>query len=150
MNLSKQVKVQQLEGYTAATTNKITSDIIDMEGFEGVMFIIELGAITAAGGTIDAYVEGDSANATTYMERLAGSDDHTVTEGDYAEAYSCIVIDVYRPIDRYLQCVVDPATQTVVICGITAIQYGPRVLPVTNDDTSVLKCDTLISPADYA
>ena len=52
MNLLKNCKVDAILGYYAAGQTKRTSDIIDMSGYEGVLFVALLGTIIE-GGTID-------------------------------------------------------------------------------------------------
>jgi hypothetical protein len=149
-NLLKNVAVKQVLGYYAAGTTKRTSDIVDMQGFDGVMFVAGLGTIIE-NGTIDVFVEQDTANATTYMARLATTTVHTVTAANATLAKSCIVVDVYRPQERYLQCNITPAVQNAVILGITAILYKTHKAPVTQVATAlnaVIKSTSLVEPAE--
>jgi hypothetical protein len=148
-NLMKDVKVTQVLGYYAAGTTKRTSDIVDMSGYDGVLFIAGLGTIIEA-GTIDVFVESDSANATTYMEELAGTAAYTVTAAAAALTKSCILVDVYKPRERYLQCNITPAGQNAVILGIVAIRYNGRVQPELNTTPYPLKATALVSPEDEA
>ncbi len=139
------VKIDQLLGYYAAGQTKRTSDIIDMSGYDGVLFVAGLGTIIET-GTIDVFVEQNTANATSGMARLATTTAHTVTAGDATAAKSCIVVDVYKPRERYLQCNITPAVANAVILGVVAIRYKAKLAPVTND--SPLKTTRLISPAE--
>jgi hypothetical protein len=149
-NLLKNVAVKQVLGYYAAGTTKRTSDIVDTAGYDGVMFIASLGTIIEA-GTLDVFVEQDAANATTYMARLATTAAHTITAANATLTKSCIVVDVFRPTDRYLQCNITPASQNAVICGIVAILYKGHKLPVTQVATAlnaVIKSTSLTEPAE--
>lgn len=145
MNLSKNVKVDQILGYFAAGTTKRTSDIIDMAGYDGVMFIAELGTIIEA-GTLDVFVEQNTANTTSGMARLATTTAHTVTAANAALTQSCILVDVYQPLERYLQCNITPAAQNAVILGITAIRYNGKNRP--DGSATALKQTLLQSPAE--
>lgn len=127
-NLSSQVKIDQVLGYFAAGQTKRTSSIIDMANYEGCLFVVELGT-TIENGTLDAYVEENTANATSGMATITGTAAHTVTAANAALTSSCIVVDVYKPRERYLQCNITPGTQNAVILGITAIRYNGRVKP---------------------
>jgi hypothetical protein len=147
MNLSKNVKIDQVLGYYAAGTTKRTSDILDMSGYEGVVFVAGLGAIIEA-GTIDVYVEGDDANATTDMARLATTTAYTVTAAAALLAKSCIIVDVYKPLEQYIQCNITPASQQAVILGIVAIRYKGKMGPEAMTTPYPLKATTLISPAE--
>lgn len=145
MNLLKNVKVDQILGYYAAGVTKRTTDIIDMANYDGVMFVFELGTIIEA-GTIDCYVEQNTANSTSGMARLATTTAYTVTATTAALAKSAIVVDVYQPGKRYLQANITPATQNAVILGVTAIRYSARMKPEAN--AALLKNTQLVSPAE--
>ena len=129
-NLSKSVAVDQVLGYFAAGTTKRTSSIIDMAGYEGVMFIAGLGT-TIENGTLDVYVEQHTLNQTSGMARLATTTVHTVTAANAALTQSAVVVDVYRPRERYLQINITPADQNAVILGVTAIRYNGKLEPST-------------------
>lgn len=145
MNLLKNVQIDQVLGYYAAGTTKRTSDIIDMSGYDGVLFVAGLGTIIE-NGTVDVFVEQNTANATSGMARLATTTAHTVTAGNAALAKSAIVVDVYKPRERYLQCNITPASQNAVILGIVAIRYCGRTAPTVN--STLLKSTMLIEPAE--
>lgn len=145
MNLLQRVKVDQVLGYYAAGQTKRTSDIIDMANYDGVMFIAELGTILDT-GTIDVFVEQNTANSTSGMARLATTTAVTVNSTTAALAKSAIVVDVYQPRERYLQCNITPAVANAVILGITAIRYSGRVKPDAN--AGLLQSTQLISPAE--
>jgi hypothetical protein len=149
MNLLKKVAIKQVLGYFAAGTTKRTSEIVDSQGYDGVMFIASLGTIINA-GTVDVFVEQDEDNAITDMARLAGQTALTVTSAMAALTQSCIVVDVYRPKERYLQCNITPASQNAVVLGIVAVCYSGRKTPVTQKATdldAVLKSTQLTEPA---
>lgn len=137
------LKIDQVLGYFAAGTTKRTSDILDMSGYDGVVFVASLGTIIE-NGTVDVFVEQNAANSTSGMSRLATTTAHTVTAANAALAKSCIVVDVRKPAERYVQCNITPATQNAVILGVVAIRYKGKTLPVIN--SSLLKSTTLITP----
>lgn len=145
MNLLKNMEINQVLGYYAAGVTKRTSDILDMAGYEGVMFIAGLGTIIED-GTLDVYVEQNTANNTSGMARLATTTAHTVTAANATLAKSAIVVDVYRPQERYVQCNITPATQNAVILGIVAVRYKEREYPAAN--SSLLKSTLLVSPSE--
>ena len=53
--------------------------------------------------------------------------------------------DLFRPQKRYVRAVVTRGTANAVIDGVIALQYSPRVEPVTND-TTVKSTKLLVSP----
>lgn len=144
MNLSSNVKVDQVLGYFAAGTTKRTSSILDMSGYEGVLFVAGLGT-TIEGGTVDVYPEQNTSNSTVGMAEIAGTAAHTITAANAALTQSCIVVDVYKPLERYIQCNVTPATQNAVILGVVAIRYNGRIGPQADGDSVILQ--TLLASA---
>lgn len=138
-------KIDQALGYYAAGQTKRVSDIIDMDGYDGVMFVAGLGTVLE-NGTVDVYVEQNDANSTSGMARLATTTAYTMTAGDATVAKSAILVDVYKPQERYLQCNVTPAVANAVVLGVVAIRYKSHLCPATNGD--VLQSTRLVSPAE--
>ncbi|MFH2075696.1 MAG: hypothetical protein ABIJ57_10185 [Pseudomonadota bacterium] len=96
MNLSKNVKIDQILGYFAAGVTKRTSAILDMKGYEGVLFVAGLGTIIE-NGTVDVYPEQNTSDTTVGMAEQAGTSAYTVTAAAAALTYSCILVDIYKP-----------------------------------------------------
>lgn len=128
MGLSQHVQIDQILGYSAAGTTARTTDIIDMSGFDGVVFIAEFGTVITA-GTINVQVLQNSVNSTSGMTAVAGTSDYTVTASDAGKAKNCIVVDVFQPTKRFLEVTITPAAQNAVITGVTAIRYNGKVKP---------------------
>ncbi|MEY2668124.1 MAG: hypothetical protein RJA59_762 [Pseudomonadota bacterium] len=143
--LLQNAQIDQVLGYYAAGVTKRTSDILDMQGYDGVLFVAGLGTIIE-NGTLDVFVEQNTANSTSGMARLATTTAHTVTAANALLAKSAIVVDVYRPQERYVQCNITPASQNAVILGIVAIRYHGRTKPTLN--STLLKSTQLASPAE--
>ncbi len=145
MNLSKGLQIDKVLGYFAAGTTKRTSSIIDMAGYDGVLFIAQLGTLLDT-GTIDVFVEQNTINSASGMARLAGQTVFTATAVEALLTQSAIIVDVYRPVERYLQCNITPAVANAVVLGITAIRYSGRKSPALN--SALLKNTLLTSPAE--
>src|SRR4030042_342533 len=64
MNLSKDIKITVVSPAATAATTAIDSSILDMSGFEGVMFIALTGDVTAT-SDLTLTVKGNSANHLT-------------------------------------------------------------------------------------
>ena len=138
------MKITPVLGYFAAGVTKRTSTIIDMSGWDGVVFVAVLGT-TIEAGTLDVFVEQNIINSATGMARLATTTAYTVPATP--AALTAIEVDVYKPRERYLQANVTPATQNAVICGMIAIQYRGHSLPAVQEST-VVKTTRLVSPAE--
>lgn len=145
MNLSKMTKITRHNNAVAAGTTDITpSSGIDMQNFEGCLFIVPFGPITAGAATsIKVQQSSDDGSSDTYAD-LAGTS-VTVEDDDDNQVFW---VDVYRPRERYLKLIVDRGTQNAVVDGIIAIQYGPKNLPTTHDATTVGGGELHASPAE--
>jgi hypothetical protein len=143
MNLLKNVKIDQILGYFAAGQVAKTTDIIDMQGYDGCLFIAGFGTIIE-NGTLNVQVLQDTDSAGGTMAAVAGTAAHTVTAANAALTKSAIAVDVYKPQERYLETTVTPATQDAVLLGVTAIRYKGKMGPDANGD--LLKATQLISP----
>lgn len=118
-------KVSRPVNATAAGTTAINGTGYDMQDFEGIVFICAMGTLTAtqvtslkAQGSADNSVWADISGATTAA----------AADGD---SNKVLLLDVYRPQQRYVRPVVNRATANAVIDGVVAIQYGPKKAPTT-------------------
>jgi len=143
-NLLANVAIDRILGDTAAGQAATSTDILDMEGYEGVLFIAKLGDVTNASVvTLQAYQDTDAAGGT--MAALSGTVTYTAAAADVDD--DLLILDVYRPQKRYVKAVLTSGTADAVKNGVIAIRYGARKGPITQGST-VLDSDTLISPAE--
>ncbi len=144
MQLINRGKVTLCKTTVAAGAADITdASVVDMQGFTGVQFIFSFGTITAGAATSVAASGLATSSPTPGTDDIAGS---KVTVAD-TDDDSVVVMDIYKPTQRYIRPFVKRATQNAVLNSIIAIQYGPEVMPVTHD-ASVHGTKTLVSPAN--
>jgi hypothetical protein len=132
MQLSKNVKVTVVAAAATAATTAVTSDVLDMTGYDGVMFVALLGDVTS-GCVLSLTVNGNSANSTsspTPVTQKATSD--FTADGTSADS-KAIVVDVNDPMLRYVFAVLARGTANAVVGGIIAIQYTAEYRPTTHD-----------------
>ena len=126
--LTSNCKITKVKDHSAAGTSDVVSDIIDMQGYEGVVFITSLG--TAASGNY-IVCQGNTVNSTGGMADLAST---KITSGTSDED---LVEDLLHPQFRYIQATVTRGTSSTCE-SIWAIQYGARRLPPTNTISGTL------------
>jgi len=122
-----------------------TGDILDMSGYEGVMFIAKFADVTNA-AVLTLAAQGGALVGGGDMATLAGTVTHTAASAG-GDDDDLLVLDVYKPLERYIRPVLTSATQNAVKDGVIAIQYGAHSVPTTQGAT-VLDSDTLTSPAE--
>lgn len=139
--ISNMIKTTRVNNAAAAGTTDINTSSVDMAGYEGVRFTVLFGAIVA--GAVTSVKAAQSADDSTFND-LEGSA-ITVADDDDNQAF---IIDVWRPVDRYVRVTIDRGTQNATVDGVIAEQYGPRVLAPTNDATTVGGQEVHTSPAE--
>lgn len=129
MNLSKNVKISQAITVTAgaAGTDDINGATLDMQGFEGVLVVVTMGAITSGAAT-SIKMQQDSASGMGTAADLLGTA-QTIADDDDEQTF---YIDLYKPTERYVRLVVDRGTQNAVVASATYYQYGNHLGPVTH------------------
>lgn len=143
MNLSKNTKMTRVSNAVAAGTSAVNGAVIDMEGFEGCVFVVTFGAIVSGAVTSIKAQQGaasdlsDAADLANTSVSVADDDDNQI-----------FYLDIYRPTERYIRPVVSRATQNATIDSIMAIQYGPRVKLTTHDAMTVGGGEVHAGPAE--
>lgn len=133
--LYKNVEIREVEAPVAAASNTDNnSDIIDMAGYEGVVFIVPI-EDSAATGVATLKVEQNTANSDSGMAAISGaSAAKTCTVNDDING-TLLVVEVYRPRERYVQAVCTSATANIAFGTMIAILYGARKVPITEHST---------------
>jgi len=139
MNLSRDIKVTRVLNGVAAGTSTQNGSALDMQGYEGVIFLAAIGTITSGAVTSLKAQEGDTSSPTA---DLTGSG---VTIAD-TESNKVAMLEIVKPGKRYIRPVLVRGTQNAVIDGIIAIQYGARVKPPTQDTTVMAASKVVVSP----
>ena len=138
MQLSNEVKVTRCTTQQEAGTADQSGSSIDMQGYDGVMFITTFGTAND-GNYIKAQQDENDATGFGDAEDLAGT--KTVSTG----ANNTVVLDVYRPLKRYIRAV-GVITASSTIGPIFALQYKGRAKPEANETDDVIASKTVISP----
>lgn len=113
----------------------VAGTAVDMQGWEGVKFDINVGLITGL-GALDAYVR-TSANAN--MSGPVNVTNAALVQVLAATNNNVAVIEVWRPSARYIQLVLTQSVNTVV-AGVTATQYRRTgILPPTQSASQYVK-----------
>lgn len=127
--LTNQVKTMVVEAAAVAGTSDLTTDTVDLQGFDSVRFIAHLGALTTTHATKLVLYAGDAAD---------GSDKVAITSGETAlaadgDSNHLLIADCVRPPHRYITAVLDRGTANAVLNGIIAELYNASSVPVTMD-----------------
>lgn len=144
-SLSKATKITRISAGAVDGQGDVTSSILDMSGWEGVIFIAELGdvddtcVLTLTCEQGDALLMGDAAaltGTTTFTADATSGDDKVMT------------LEEIYPTERYVRAVLGRATANAIVDSILAIQFGAATKPTTHDATTVVASESYISAAE--
>lgn len=130
MNLSKDVKITVVAAAATAAQTAVTSDVLDMSGYDGVMFIALTGDVTAT-SVLTLTAKANSANSTISPTPVTQKATDAFTAGAADADSKALVVDVYRPPLRYVFAELTRTTANAVVGGIIAIQYSAANKPTT-------------------
>ena len=128
--LLSNTKITRVMDAKAAGATAVNSTAVDMQNYEGVLFIAAFGTLADDQATsIEA--QQATASAGTFTD-LSGT---TVGDMEDDDDNQLLILDIKNPTERYVRCTVNRATANAVIDGVIAVQYGPRKKPTTQGST---------------
>lgn len=146
-NLMKNVSVREVLAPIAAASNTDSNtDRIDMSGWDGVMFITPI-TDSVATGVAAVTVEQNASDSDSGMAALSGAvaTATSATNDDLND--SLLIVDVYRPQERYVQAAVTSTTANIAFGTTIAILYNGIKKPVSAH-SSVQDSAVVASPAE--
>lgn len=147
MNLSKNVKIMEVGApISVASNTDSNSDIIDMSGWEGVCFVAVV-TDSVATGVATLKAEQNTANSDSGMAAISGASAAATCAVNDDINDKLLIVDVYKPRERYVQAVRTSATANIAFGSVIAILYNGKKAPVTAD-TSVLAAALVVSAAE--
>jgi hypothetical protein len=141
-HLSQHVVFDRVNVAAGVATTDVTSDIVDMAGFDGVLFLVLWGTITD--GTPLVRVQSGAAANMSDAADLAG----TSVVAAITDDNKLSIVDVVSISERYVRCVVTRGGATgAVVDGILAIKYRAKNEPVTQT-ADVAAIERHVAPAE--
>lgn len=126
MLLSKDVKTARVVDSVAAGQTDVESSAVDARGYDTVAFHALLGTITAGGsGTLKAQHSDEPASGFVDVGADVGYTD--------ADSDKVLVLEVSKPVKRYVRAVVVRNAENAQVDGVLALQARAAALPVEHD-----------------
>lgn len=133
--LLDEVKITRVENSAVAGTSELKSDVLDMAGYDGVLFVAPLGDVTS-GSVLGLAAYGNTANSDSSPTPVAiASASAAYTAGASDADNKLLVVDVLRPGYRYVFASLTRTTQNAVVDAVIAIQYRARSVPIAQGST---------------
>ena len=146
-NLLNDIEIANVSAPVAAgSAIDQNTSIIDMQNFEGCIFIAPVTDSVAAGVATLA-IEQNDVESDVGMKALMEAEAMltSVVDDDLNDKF--IVIDIYKPKKRYIQGVLTSTNANIAFGNVTAIKYSGRKSPVIQSD-SVQVSKVLASPEE--
>jgi len=132
---------------TALTYASGTADrngaILDMDGYRGVLMVVQLLAVGVGGANSIKAQSGAAANMSDAAD-LAGTG-QTIADDDDNQVF---IIDLYEPAERYVRLVVDKDASNACAESAMYIQYGARNRPTTPTVADLVTYERHMTPAE--
>ncbi len=129
--LTDYTKISVGLAYATGTADR-EGAVLDMKGWDGVLMIVQLAAIEAAGTNSVKAQQGALSNGTD-MADLEGTK-QTIADDDDGEV---VFIDLYQPRERYVRVYVDKDTSHACAETVTYLQYKGAIYPTAAQGTGV-------------
>jgi hypothetical protein len=146
LNLLKDAKCMKIHNGAVAGTSLQTSNTIDMQGYDSVLLIADLGAVTdncvlqltAQDGAASNGSDAANITATTGPFAAAGGTVQTAAFTALTSSNKAILLDVQKPQKRYITATLSRTTQNAVVNSIWAILYNSTIKPIAAQDSSII------------
>lgn len=136
--LADKVVFTKIKDHSTANTGDVTSDSVDMQGYDGVVFCTSYGT-AAADNLFHAEQSSDDGAVDTFTD-ITGSELDLAGASDEDQ-----VLDIFRPEERYVRVVAQRGTSSTLE-SIWAIRYCLRDVPADNDTSGTIASKILIEP----
>lgn len=121
---------------TVANNTDSNSSRFDMQGYDGIVFLTTITDCVQA-GVATLKIEENSADSDSGMAAISGATVSATSAANDDLNGMLLIVDCYRPMERYVQGVRVSATQNIAFGEIIAIRYKGRKSPVTQSSTTV-------------
>lgn len=138
-DLLKQCLITVAAAAATSAGTAVTGAVQDMQGFDGVIFCVKIATV----------------NAGNYLKAQQGQQSGGGDQADLAGTKvvglvdaNLLILDVYKPLERYVRPVLIRGGANTVSGEIIAIRYRAHKQPTVNTVANASDAVTVISPAE--
>ena len=113
----------------------VNGTALDMQGWDGILYVFNLGAM-ASGATFDARIMGAANSNFNVNSNITNA---SITQLTNASNTNTVMIDVWRPTNRYVKSVTTPATANSTFSSVAIRYRGSGVFPLTQTAVQLVK-----------
>ena len=147
MDLLKNTLIAEVGAPVAlASDTDQNSDRLDMQGYDGVLFLVPI-TDSVDTGVAALTIEQNDDDSDTGMSALTGAVATATSAANDDLNNKLLIVDVYRPTKRYVQGVITSLTANIAFGNTIAIRYKGSKVPITAD-ASVAASSLVAGPAE--
>jgi hypothetical protein len=132
--LSEQVLVSAPLNAVAAGTSVQTTSAIKMDGYNSIMYVIQLGTVLST-AVIQATAYEVATNTNSGGTAVTNGQTTSLTDSGGASSNGILIVDVQRQTSEYSYLTLTRTTANVTVNSILAILYNALNPPVTQGTT---------------
>jgi hypothetical protein len=138
LSLLKDCAFEYVQIEAVAGTTTLTTTVSDMNGWDGICYLALTGDATN-GTVLTLAALGSTANATGGVAAAITGATCTYTAASTTDTDNkLLILDVVRPVKRYIYATLTRGTQNCVCNGILAIKYRGNKAPITQSTSHVV------------
>jgi len=148
-NMLTNAKFYNIAPQTTGNTDEQAAEVVDMDGYDGVLLMATAaGNTNTTGGYSKLYVMHASSSETTSMVSCTGTAAIPATTAVGFINSSLMLLDVVKPLKRYVSATITKDSTNEFDSAIHAIQYNIRKGPVVQPTTlyGVIASAVYVSP----
>ena len=131
---------------SAASNTDSDGAVLDMQDYDGAVFVVAI-EDSVATGVATMTIEQCDTSGGTYAALSGAVATATCTVNDDLNT-KLLIVDVYRPRERYLHCTLTSATANIAFGTQYQFAYHGRVAPVTQITAEIAQLTKVASPAE--
>lgn len=144
--ITNDIKIVRIGNAVAAGSSiDNNSDRVDMQDFDGAVFVAGI-TDSVNTGVATLTIEQNTADSDTGMAALSGAVATLTSASNDDLNAKALIVDIYKPRERYLQAVRTSATANIAYGEVYVILYRGRKSPITQDSDS--EVTAVVSPAE--
>ncbi|MDE2022399.1 MAG: hypothetical protein KGI71_05825 [Patescibacteria group bacterium] len=122
MNLLYRTSIQSVSQTTAAGQTTVTTNIVDMSGWDDLLFVVQWGTNTTT-AAVSMQLKANSANSTSGMANVGAAS--TFVDAGGATSNLVSLIEFYRPLStqRYVELAIARTVANSTILSVTATLF---------------------------
>lgn len=140
-NISEKFLITKVSNGASAGTSAVNSTAVKMDGYDGVLFICDLGTVVDA-SVMTATAQQGAASDGSDATAITGGATSSVTASTSSNGY--FLVDVQKPTGRYVRLNFTRTAQNATVNSIYAVRYNAKNAPVSQSDTALLASKVLV------